>query len=795
MKATPLQNASWIWMADAPKADTYLCFRKQWKVAGEVAGAFVDLSVDSDFVLYLNGEEVGRGQYSDFPHRKSWSRFEIGAHLRAGENILAVLVFHRGESFSEHFAGPGGLLLAVGGVEGGVVSGEGWRVRLHPAYRHGAAVRMTRQCGFTFEYDARREATWTAPGFDDGDWAEAIVTQPHWQGGPHWQKVEPRPLPHLVVGEMPPVSMVMQGSFYPIREGGNVAEAMAGRALLAQRPTELFTEAALACPRYYDGPPPDPGRWLSPGSPQPLVTFPPPSGAGGWYFILDLGEERVGWLEFEIEAAPGTVVDIAHGEHLEDGRVRMNIDGRFFADRYLCGEGRRRFQMPFRRFAARYLEVHLHGAATLWSFGLRPVEYPGQRLGGFSVADPLAMRLHEMSVRTLELCRHEHYEDCPWREQALYGFDGRLQAIYGYYAFGDTDFPEASFSLLAESFEEDGFLSLTAPGARGYVIPIFSFHWVGAVADHYLYSGRLSLYHRFAPVIEAMLTGALSRCDPASGLYLPPVGADYWPYYEWTRGLAGDGEKPLLHALHQLALHEALRCWSTLLRADGRDPSTWEVAAASLRKRFDATFWDEEEGAYTSYAPEDRSFHEAVQVCALREGVGTPERRARLVATLQQERFPAMMLAGHYLFLDALLEHAPEALPWFAARVEARWMPMALSGTTTLWETEAGSADFYYAGSLCHGWNALPVFYHQAVILGVQALTPGFATFRVRVYPERYAHASGTIPTPHGPITVAWQREREGLHLHLSGPAVCRPVLESFPGFPVASALYNGSPF
>lgn len=35
---------------------------------------------------------------------------------------------------------------------------------------------------------------------------------------------------------------------------------------------------------------------------------------------------------------------------------------------------------------------------------------------------------------------HEHYEDYPWREQALYAFDSRNQALYGYYAFGNYDF-------------------------------------------------------------------------------------------------------------------------------------------------------------------------------------------------------------------------------------------------------------------------------------------------------------------------------------------------------------------
>ena len=36
---------------------------------------------------------------------------------------------------------------------------------------------------------------------------------------------------------------------------------------------------------------------------------------------------------------------------------------------------------------------------------------------------------------------------------------------------------------------------------------------------------------------------------------------------------------------------------------------------------------------------------------------------------------------------------------------------MLEQGGTTFWETEKGWQDFDGAGSLCHGWSAIPVFY------------------------------------------------------------------------------------
>lgn len=69
---------------------------------------------------------------------------------------------------------------------------------------------------------------------------------------------------------------------------------------------------------------------------------------------------------------------------------------------------------------------------------------------------------------------HEHYEDCPWREQALYTFDSRIQMLCGYHAFEEYDFPKASLRLILRSLREDGTLELCAPGKVAITIPSFT---------------------------------------------------------------------------------------------------------------------------------------------------------------------------------------------------------------------------------------------------------------------------------------------------------------------------------
>jgi hypothetical protein len=38
---------------------------------------------------------------------------------------------------------------------------------------------------------------------------------------------------------------------------------------------------------------------------------------------------------------------------------------------------------------------------------------------------------------------------------------------------------------------------------------------------------------------------------------------------------------------------------------------------------------------------------------------------------------------------------------------------MLKNGATSFWETINGEKDFGNAGSLCHGWSALPIIYYS----------------------------------------------------------------------------------
>ena len=62
-------------------------------------------------------------------------------------------------------------------------------------------------------------------------------------------------------------------------------------------------------------------------------------------------------------------------------------------------------------------------------------------------------------------------------------------------------------------------------------------------------------------------------------------------------------------------------------------------------------------------------------------------------------------------FYDALLSFGDTYKNYILQDIETRYLSMLKKGATTFWETEKGAEDFGGAGSLCHGWSALPVYY------------------------------------------------------------------------------------
>jgi hypothetical protein len=105
--------------------------------------------------------------------------------------------------------------------------------------------------------------------------------------------------------------------------------------------------------------------------------------------------------------------------------------------------------------------------------------------------------------------------------------------------------------------------------------------------------------------------------------------------------------------------------------------------------------------------------------------------------------------------------------------IRREWGYMLRNGPGTFWEDIGpyGSRPTdMRAPSYDHGWSsgAGPVLVEY--VLGVQPTSPGFATFTVTPHSGDLTFASGVVPTPHGPIKVAWKFVNSKLALTVDAP-------------------------
>lgn len=675
---TPLAPAEWLWPDGAFGPNETVEFAFEIETA-DPAACRLYVSVNSHYALYVNGAFADCDQFPDYPCYKVYDELPLGGLLRPGKNRLSLLCYCQGESSLTVRAYPAGAAFAL--YEGRVLlAASGADTPARRVLRYAADVeKITPQLSYSFAYDATLPETEFSPAPVLGyDWPLA-----------------PRPVEKVCIDPPHPSRVALTGRFQDTLAEGTPAQRMQAALLCTAAP---FTPPELPCEKGAD--------------------------IDGNAAVIDLGAELTGYLLLDLELPEACDVYIGWGEHLEDLRVRTAISVRNFAGVWHAPAGRSTFFYPFKRLGLRYLQLHVYtGRFRLYYAGVRCARYPlGQALL-FTCADRLHSQIYRTGLRTLQACMHDHYEDCPWREQALYAMDSRNQMLCGYYAFGEYAFARASLRMLALSLREDGTLELTSPGEADITIPSFTVIWLVQMAEYLRFSGDEAFAREMLPTVQAIAQGLLARIGP-DGLLPRFAGAGYWNFYEWQTGLDGAlraesaddqaAEDAPLSAFASLGLAGAAELARTLGETAAAD--RYENAAKGLNRALDAAFWVPEKGCYATTRRQGALSHfcELTQALAVCCGA-VPAERLPSVLTALAGGGPKLLpvTLSHSIFkYEALLRRPALYGRLVFGELAELYGAMLYRGATTFWETADGAAAFDNAGSLCHGWSAIPVYFY-----------------------------------------------------------------------------------
>ncbi len=790
--------ACWITPGDdAPQKDAFYRFRGRMDGYG-ISAPWLAISAFSSYVLWVNGHLIAATQTPNIPGDATRLGYELGDLWNPdGENLIEVQLYVMGRNCLTAAVAPPALWVGLYTFRHLVLleqTSEHWECALDPSYEHGNELFLTSQLGNCFFYhDNGKEPEWKKATLLDWDLAPTPQFDPQVQEFP----------------ERAPKAHVCQAGFL-------------------FRPKKFpkdFTLGTIVYRDYLQGQMAD-WNYVSPdckdladyryGAPMDFTldranadrlpftwpAAPISDGANGWFLIVDLGGETTGWLDLVVQTEKGAILDIAHGEHLTDGRIRCAIGDRNFVDRIYCERGGvLHFTHRLRRLGCRYLEMHITGCKEtprVGYLGLIPVERATPRPYPIHCEDQLVELLDKTAIRTLQCCQHEHFEDCPWREQGLYPYDSRNQALYGYPVWGNYDFVSACFKLLSKNWNKGAqTIKMTSPGDIHLSIPIFGLVLFPAAWELYLNSGEWKLLAPMLPCLKKILDCALKKTlqTPAGTLYHPGEDPEIWNFCEWQPGLDGteaDG-KARHQAPYNLYLLEALHAAEKIAREGAKlhfpcfneIPSELHSLSNALKKTCRELFWDEEKGLFRTNEDPTTPFHEHIQMLNVVNGVASPKQCVRIRQALYGKERPDF----------PIYESTSSALPYWVwgtrsllpgksadllyNKILQNYRKGLLIGSNTLWETALGGEDFCYAGSLCHGWSALPAWYLRTQVLGITPASPGYATFHFQPSaPKALSSFEGYVKTPHGPIHARWQRLPNGtLHSEIvSCPKACRLI-------------------
>jgi alpha-L-rhamnosidase len=175
--------ASYLWDGTT-NLNNFAYFRKTFVVTNQPDLAKIYVTAHNDYLLYCNGQLLGRGPARCDPyHYGQYNGYDVTRLLTLGTNVLAAIGHWQGTFRNAGVnAKPAFLLEArldhADGSSTTIGTDESWKVLAHTPFIETNATYFMYQLSnrAAIQFDSRLEpAGWRAVGFDDSDWASAMV--------------------------------------------------------------------------------------------------------------------------------------------------------------------------------------------------------------------------------------------------------------------------------------------------------------------------------------------------------------------------------------------------------------------------------------------------------------------------------------------------------------------------------------------------------------------------------------------------------------------------------------------
>lgn len=449
--------------------------------------------------------------------------------------------------------------------------------------------------------------------------------------------------------------------------------------------------------------------------------------------ILDFGEHCVGKFSINIDQV-GSPMDAPLYVRIKFAEMPTELKSE--SDEYNGWLSRSWIQEEFvhldtlpntlslkRRYSFRYVEIKALDTSPKWKAVFSNPRVITQtsadisRLQQLQIDDPMLEKIYNVSVKTLQDCMQNVFEDGPKRDRRLWLGDLRLQALANYETFDQVDLVKRCLYLFAGMTTEEGKISANV-FVEPKVVPDdtflyeYSLFFISTLYDLYKKHPDFEMLKRLYPICKKQMDITLSMFD-SKGALIPDE--NYPVFVDWSNDFNKDtaGQAETIYVLKQFVelgylIHD-------------QDIQMYEKALDKLMLYACNSLYDSSRHLFVSG---DQEYSIASQVWMVLAHVLSDEENKEVMKTMMRELFPVTGIATPYMY-----HHIVEALFEAGLHEEAcelmksYWGKMIELGADTFWEAFDPNDVSYspYGSSIvnsyCHAWSCTPAYLIRKYIL------------------------------------------------------------------------------
>ncbi len=750
-------HAQWLRLPayDCDDRDRRLQLRKSFELSELPESAFINVTADARYILYVNGEFVNYGPARGYQSRWPYDRLNIAPYLKKGKNVIAAMLYTFGIGTVMYvYGGDNGFLLSgkIGEVD--ISTNGSWLMRRAPGYAH-AVAKCSRQYAYQEFADLRlADDDWFMADYvEDESWyIDKCASHVRSAGCSPWHSFESRNIP-LLTRNVVPAAKVIAVSKQPAAENDLTEER------------HIFTHYAA-----------EKFQWQAVDSAGNKVEF----SGGVTGCVVDFGEELVAKLIFDIDgAADGDTLGFIAFEALEKDGFAPDFPpvkpypSTCHGGRLILHQGKNRHELTL-PWGLRYVLLWKHGGEFSLDLSARNCICDVDVQGSFSASDPMLQEIWQMSYRAQRCCMVDSYIDCPHRENSQWWGDALVQTRNTYQLTADASMLARGLRAISVQRLPNGLVHAVAPTAGNLcVLPDYALMFPVTLYAHYFQTGSTAMFSELADCCDGIFNYFAEQAA-LTGRGLAGYDERYWLFFDWCPGLFREGIPTLLNLQWLWALQKAGQLAE--ISGDAVRKEKYRQMVENLSSAIAEHLYDKEKRIICEGIGDDgeKVFQRTAHVASMAILTGLfPEDHQRwideiLLPVVNGDRSCDYQPSTYFMY------YVFEALKEYGYRQEiidciSRWWgEMAEAGCST---TPEGFMDKVLAGhmSYCHAWSGHPLVHFAEILLGVKQLSAGWKKVSIEPLFIPGLEVSGKVPTPMGNIEVqiSWVEGKAACQMRL----------------------------